>query len=54
MVAFGAQALAAYAGGAIFSRLGYGPGLAAAAALVVFSAALFLVLLRGRSDTIPA
>ena len=31
VVAFGAQALAAFAGGALFTRFGYGPALAAAA-----------------------
>jgi predicted MFS family arabinose efflux permease len=47
VVAFGAQALAAYAGGAMFSRLGYGPALAGAAALALLAAVLFGVLLRG-------
>ena len=54
VVAFGAQALAAYAGGVMFSRLGYGPALAAAAALGLLAAALFLLLLRDRSDRVPA
>jgi predicted MFS family arabinose efflux permease len=53
VVAFGAQALAAYAGGAVFSRLGYGPALAGAAGLAILAAALFRVLLGRRADTVP-
>ncbi|HSV12839.1 MAG TPA: MFS transporter, partial [Tepidisphaeraceae bacterium] len=51
VVAFGAQALAAYAGGAMFSRLGYGPALAGAAGLALLAAVLFRVLLARRFDT---
>jgi predicted MFS family arabinose efflux permease len=53
VVAFGAQALAAYAGGVMFSRLGYGPALAGAAGLAILAAALFRVLLGRRADTVP-
>lgn len=54
MVAFGAQALSAYAGGASVSRFGYGPTLAAAGALALTSAVLFRGLLRPRPGSDPA
>jgi predicted MFS family arabinose efflux permease len=46
VVAFAAQALAAYAGGRVFSRYGYGPGLLGAEALALVAAVLFRLLLR--------
>jgi MFS family permease len=45
LVAFGAQALAAFAGGALVARFGYGLVLAFAAALAAGAAGLFRVLL---------
>lgn len=45
LVAFGAQALAAFAGGALIERLGYGAVLGGAAALAVCAGTLFHVLL---------
>jgi predicted MFS family arabinose efflux permease len=54
VVAFGAQALAAYAGGVMFSRLGYGPALAGAAGLALLAAVLFRVLLGRHADNAPA
>lgn len=53
IVAFGAQALAAFAGGVWVTRYGYGPALAAAATLAVVAALLFRALLRPRPDTDP-
>jgi MFS family permease len=53
VVAFGAQALAAFAGGVCVNRFGYGPTLAAAGALALLAAALFRGLLRSRRDTAP-
>lgn len=53
LVAFGAQALAAYAGGVLFTRAGYGWTLAGAAALAAAAAALFRLLLRGREEPAP-
>ncbi len=44
VVAFGAQALAAFGGGALLSRYGYGPTIAGAAALALLAAALFRAL----------
>lgn len=46
VVAFGAQAVAAAAGGAIFTRFGYGPGLTGAALLALAAAVLFRALLK--------
>jgi MFS family permease len=46
LVAFGAQALAAWGAGALFSGIGYGPVLGVAAAMAAISAGLFRVLLR--------
>jgi predicted MFS family arabinose efflux permease len=54
VVAFGCQALAAWAGGAVFSRFGYGPGLATAAGLALLAGLLFRVLLPARPGTDPA
>jgi MFS family permease len=60
LVAFGAQALAAFGAGNLFTRFGYGPTLAGAAAIAAASALLFRLLLRDgesrapRSDTGPA
>jgi predicted MFS family arabinose efflux permease len=60
LVAFGAQALAAFAAGNLFTRLGYGPTLAGAAAIAAAAALLFRLLLRDgeppapRSDSGPA
>ena len=54
MVAFGAQAVAAFAGGELVSRFGYGPTLAAAGVLALTAAALFRGLLRSRTDNAPA
>jgi MFS family permease len=45
LVAFGAQALAAFAGGGLVARFGYGVVLAGAAALAAAAAGLFRVLL---------
>ena len=53
MVAFGAQAVAAYAGGWMFTRWGYGPSLAGAASLALAAAALFRWLLGPRGDNAP-
>jgi MFS family permease len=53
VVAFGAQALAAFAGGALFTRFGYGPALAAAGGLALVAAALFQALLGRRADIVP-
>jgi hypothetical protein len=53
VVAFGAQALAAYAGGVWVMRFGYGPALAAAATLALIAALLFRALPRPRSDSDP-
>ncbi len=53
IVAFGAQALAALAGGAGVSRFGYAPTLAAAGALALIAAALFRGLLRPRPGIDP-
>ena len=46
LVAFGAQTVAAFGAGALLARWGYGPVLAAAAALAALAAALFHTLLR--------
>jgi len=54
VVAFGAQAVAAAAGGAIFTRFGYGPGLAGAAVLALIAAGLFQALLRSPAGSDPA
>jgi MFS family permease len=54
VVAFGAQAVAAAAGGAIFTRFGYGPGLTGAALLALAAAVLFQALLSSRRDSAPA
>jgi predicted MFS family arabinose efflux permease len=53
LVAFGAQALAAFAGGHLFTRLGYGPTLAAAASIAAAAALLFRLLLREREQPAP-
>jgi predicted MFS family arabinose efflux permease len=53
VVAFGAQALAAYAGGVWVTRFGYGPSLTAAATLAVIAGLLFRALLRPRHDSDP-
>jgi predicted MFS family arabinose efflux permease len=53
LVAFGAQALAAFAAGNLFTRLGYGPTLAGAAAIAAAAALLFRLLLRGRELPAP-
>jgi predicted MFS family arabinose efflux permease len=53
VVAFGAQALAAYAGGIWVTGLGYGPALTAAATLALVAALLFRALLRPRPDNDP-
>jgi hypothetical protein len=45
LIAFGAQALAAFGAGRLFPALGYGPVLAMAAGLVIVAAALFQLLL---------
>lgn len=45
LVAFGAQALAAFAGGALFERFGYGAVLAGAAGLALCAGVLFRALL---------
>jgi MFS family permease len=45
LVAFSAQALAAFAAGSLLTSFGYGPVLAGAAALAVLAAALFQLLL---------
>jgi len=50
LVAFGAQALAAFAGGALLARFGYGAVLAGAAALAAGAGALFRTLL-GRVES---
>jgi len=60
LVAFGAQALAAFAAGNLFTRLGYGWTLTGAAAIAAAAALLFRFLLRDgkspvlRSDADPA
>ena len=60
LVAFGAQAFAAFAAGNLFTRLGYAPTLAGAAGLAAAAALLFRLLLRDReppahrSDSGPA
>jgi hypothetical protein len=53
LVAFGAQALAAFAGGALVARFGYGAVLAFAAALAAGAAGLFRVLLGAREKFAP-
>jgi predicted MFS family arabinose efflux permease len=53
IVAFGAQAVAALAAGAIVTRFGYGPMLAGAAALAMLAAGIFPVLLRSRAGSAP-
>jgi MFS family permease len=53
VVAFGAQALAAFAGGWMFSRFGYGPGLLGAGALALLAAGLFRLLLARPADSAP-
>ena len=53
LVAFGAQALAAFAGGALVSRFGYGVVLAFAAALAAFAAGLFRVLVHPAERLAP-
>jgi MFS family permease len=53
LVAFGAQALAAFAGGALVARFGYGLVLAGAAALAVGAAGLFRVLLGAKQTATP-
>jgi len=50
LVAFGAQALAAFAAGNLFTRLGYGWTLAGAGVLAAVSALLFRLLLRDREQ----
>jgi predicted MFS family arabinose efflux permease len=52
LIAFGAQALAAFAGGATMARIGYGAALAGAAALAVGAAGLFRALAI-RRETAP-
>jgi predicted MFS family arabinose efflux permease len=54
VVAFGAQAVAAFAGGLFFTQFGYGPGLAASAGLALLAALLFPALLRRRGGDAPA
>jgi MFS family permease len=54
LVAFGAQAAAAFAAGSLFTRFGYGPVLAGAAALAALGAALLPLLLHRRSRTSEA
>jgi len=53
LVAFGAQALAAFAGGALVARFGYGPVLAGAAALAAGAAGLFRVLVGAAGAPAP-
>lgn len=53
IVAFGAQAVAAFAGGSLVTRFGYGPALAGAAALALLAAALFPILPGRRAGTVP-
>jgi MFS family permease len=53
VVAFGAQALAAFAGGTLVARFGYGVVLAFAAALAAFAAGLFRVLVRPAERLAP-
>jgi predicted MFS family arabinose efflux permease len=54
MVAFGAQAVAAFAAGEGVSRFGYGATLSAAGALALIAAVLFRGLLRPRPGSDPA
>ena len=55
LVAFGAQALAAFGAGSLFTRVGYGWTLAGAAILALAAASLFHVLLRApASEPVPA
>jgi predicted MFS family arabinose efflux permease len=57
LVAFGAQALAAFAGGALLARLGYSAVLGGAAALAVCAGMLFHTLLAAtgsRDRAVPA
>jgi MFS family permease len=54
VVAFGAQALSAFLGGAWALRFGYGPTLAAAAVMAIIAALLFRALLRPRPGSDPA
>jgi predicted MFS family arabinose efflux permease len=51
LVAFGAQAVAAFGAGKLFTRFGYGWTLAGAAALAACAAALFRLLLPAREPT---
>jgi MFS family permease len=59
LVAFGAQALAAFAAGGLFTRFGYGWTLAGAGTLALTAAGLFAALLRApekkapRGETVP-
>ncbi len=53
LVAFGAQALAAFAGGALVVRFGYGAVLAAAAAVAAGAAGLFRALLGAKRKAAP-
>jgi predicted MFS family arabinose efflux permease len=53
LVAFGAQALAAFAGGALVARFGYGAVLAGAAVLAAGAAGLFRKLLGAKKRFAP-